>query len=246
MLPPDGQAVLEALDRVARERRARADDGDLARRVEALKRYQHERFARTYADLASGAPDARGGYAPAARFFLDELYGPHDFADRDAQFARVVPGLTRLFAPEIVATVRELAELHALSESLDTAMARALPHAAAVDAAAYVAAWQAVGRREARQRQVELMLAVGSALDRYTRNPVLRHGLRMMRMPARAAGLGALQSFLERGFDTFRAIGGAKEFLALVAARETALIDALFAADPGAPAAQGGPLQRLP
>ena len=33
--------------------------------------------------------DAR--YAGAARFFLDELYGPGDFSQRDAQFARVVP-----------------------------------------------------------------------------------------------------------------------------------------------------------
>jgi hypothetical protein len=57
------------------------------------------------------------------------------------------------------------------------------------------------------------MLAVGTALDRYTRNPLLRHSLRLMRGPAQAAGLGVLQAFLERGFDTFGEMRGATEFL---------------------------------
>ena len=57
------------------------------------------------------------------------------------------------------------------------------------------------------------MLAVGVALDSYTRNPLLRHTLRLMRTPAQAAGLSALQTFLERGFDTFRAMKGADTFL---------------------------------
>ena len=49
-----------------------------------------------------------------------------------------------------------------------------------------------------------------------------------MRGPAAAAGLGALQGFLERGFDTFREMGGAREFLAVIANRERALAAALF------------------
>ena len=53
-----------------------------------------------------------------------------------------------------------------------------------------------------------------------------------MRGPARAAGLGELQIFLETGFDTFRAMNGAQEFLAIVKRREEELAAALFAADP--------------
>ena len=60
-----------------------------------------------------------------------------------------------------------------------------------------------------------------------TRNPLLRHTLRLMRGPARAAGLGELQRFLESGFDTFKAMGGAREFLSIIAARERALARAL-------------------
>lgn len=221
----EGQQILEHLRAVAAERERRRGDHALEARVHAVKDYQHRRFANTYADLL-----AQPRYAKAARFFLDDLYGPHDFSERDDQFARVVPALVRLFPHEIVDTVSSLAELHALSERLDTRLALALPDGD-IAAARYVAAWQAVGSAAERDRQITLMLGIGQALDRYTRNPLLRHSLRLMRAPAKAAGLAALQGFLERGFDTFREMRGAADFLATVTERERGLAAALFAAD---------------
>ena len=70
--------------------------------------------------------------------------------------------------------------------------------------------------------------AIGAELERLTRKPLLRQALRMMRGPAGAAGLTELQSFLEIGFDTFRAMKGADEFLSTVDRRERTLCDALF------------------
>ena len=94
-------------------------------------------------------------------------------------------------------------------------------------------------------------MSVGQALERYTRNRLLRQSLKLMRGPARAAGLGALQSFLEQGFDTFGAMRGATEFLDLVAQRERALARALVEADDvaaatGARPTMQGPLGQLP
>jgi hypothetical protein len=217
--------IVAQLQAVEAERQQRAADPALAARVDAVKRFQHRRFQATYADLSG---DSR--YAGAAQFFLDDLYGPHDFSERDAQFARIVPALVRLFPGDIVSTVGDLASLHALSEQLDTAMGRSMDQVTPgdVDQAAYARAWRAVGSPERREQQIELMLLIGRALDRYTRNPVLRHSLRMMRKPARAAGLGALQQFLETGFDTFRAMKGADEFLRIVAERERELARRLF------------------
>ena len=190
-----------------------------------LKAYQQRRFSRTYADLL-----ATSRYAGAARFFLDELYGPGDFSSRDAQFARVVPALVRLFPSDVVETVDTLAQLHALSERLDSAMARHLQDEG-VDASAYIAAWQATAQASERELQIALTLSVGQSLDELTRKPLLRHSLRMMRGPARAAGLSALQQFLESGFDTFRAMRGANEFLATVSTREHLLAATLFDGD---------------
>lgn len=225
-MSPEGLTILRNLQRVEAERAARRADSGLDARVMAVKRFQHARFERTYQDLL-----ASPRYRRSAQFFLWDLYGPHDFADRDAQFARVVPGLVRLFPHDVVQTVGSLSELHALSEELDTAMARALG-GAAIDALQYVAAWLQVGRSGDRGRQIDLMLEIGRAIERYTRNPLLRHSLRLMRTPARAAGLSALQIFLESGFDTFREMRGSAEFLSIVEQRERALVLDLFGADP--------------
>lgn len=236
-MPTTADAILTELNKVESERARRRDAAGLETKVQAIKRYQQRRFAHTYADLL-----ASPRYGAAARFFLDELYGPGDFTQRDAQFARVVPALARIFPQEIVETVATLASLHALSESLDSCMGVHLAETQ-VDAATYVAAWQATARADERERQIALTLEVAASLDRLTRKPLIRNSLRLMRGAARATGLGDLQHFLETGFDTFRAMRGAQEFISIVDLRERSLCRTLFAAklgtggDPALPAA---------
>jgi len=225
---PSAESLLKELRAVDAERARRAADPELQARVQALKAFQQKRFAHTYADLL-----ANPRYEAATRFFLQELYGPDDYRQRDAQFARVIPTLTRLFPEQVVDTVARLARLHALSEHLDTRMAEHLlsPQITAQD---YGIAWRACGEPASRQQQIELTMAVGQSLDKLTRKPLLRQTLKLMRGPAQMAGLGALQSFLESGFDTFRAMRGADEFLSTVRQREDTLARALFRADAGA------------
>lgn len=219
------ESLLNELRAVDAERARRGADPGLEARVQALKTWQQRRFAHTYADLL-----ANPRYEAATRFFLHELYGPDDYRQRDAQFARVIPTLTRLFPEEVVDTVAKLARLHALSERLDTRMAEHLP-SADITAPGYAAAWRACGEPASRQQQIELTMAVGESLDRLTRKPLLRQTLKLMRGPAQMAGLGALQAFLESGFDTFRAMRGANEFLSTVRQREDTLARGLFQAD---------------
>lgn len=222
----DGEAILSHLRAVHAHRAHLRRDPRLERRVQLIKAFQHQRFAGTYRDLLA-SPDN----GAAARFFLEDLYGPSDFSARDDQFARIVPALVRLFPREIVETVRRLAELHALSEELDGAMAGCLT-SESVDTAMYRMAWQSVDRPDERERQVALMLEVGEALISYTRNPLLAQSLRMMRAPARLAHLEALHGFLERGFDTFRSLRQPRQFLQTIATRERKIISWLFSRSP--------------
>lgn len=196
-----------------------------------LKRFQARRFAGMYADLLASPV-----YGRAARFFLEELYGDRDFAQRDAQFARIAGAVDKLLPRDAGATAAALAQLHALTESLDHAMARAHPLLSADDAAGYVQAWKATGRRVDRERQLEAVVAIGEEMARLTRMPGLRMVLKMMRGPASASGLDQLQSFLESGFDTFAAVarlpGGVPLFLHTVRERESDLMVTLFDVDP--------------
>jgi hypothetical protein len=218
--------ILAHLQTLDAERRRRAADPTLTDKVVALKAFQQRRFALTYTDLL-----ASERYRAAARFFLDELYGPSDFAARDAQFARVAPAIAQLFTDEIAAAVAALTELHALSEALDSAMALEIA-APSLTRATYIRTWQRVGRAEDRQRQIALTLDVAGRIDRCTRQPLLRNSIRLMRGPALAIGLSELHELLERSFDTFCALQGADAFIGLVASRERALSAALFATDP--------------
>jgi hypothetical protein len=221
------QTIREAVAEVERLREESRALPDIAAAVALLKRFQARRFAGTYADLLASPT-----YGAAARFFLEELYSDRDYGDRDAQFARIAGAVERLFPRDVAQTAAGLAQLHALTESLDHAMARAGPLRDLQDAAAYVAAWKTVGRREDRQHQLETVVAIGAEMTRLTRLPGLRMMLKMMRGPAAAAGLTSLQRFLETGFDTFAAMtkvpGGAERFLATVREREERLMHLLF------------------
>jgi hypothetical protein len=214
--------IASSLMRVSDLRRERGADQSLGARVRAVKQFQHARFARDYAALL-----ASPRYRDATRFFLDELYGPADFAARDAEFERVVPWMARVLPEEVMRTVADLIELHALSEELDQQMAAA-GSSTALDERSYRGAWQTVGRRVDREHQLTLLLATGQALDRYTRNKVLAATLRLMRAPAQAAGLGRLQAFLEAGMTVFAGMRGAGEFLTTIEANETRTINDLF------------------
>lgn len=198
-----------------------------------VKQVQVRRFAATYADLLAGGP-----YTAGARFFLDELYSDANGAERDAQFARIAGAIERLFPAPVAGTAVALAQLHALSEALDQAMAvqwleKPGMHSRG-EAARYLAAWRAVGRRGDRERQLYAALEIGRELARLTRNPGLRLMLKMMHRPAVAAGLGSLQHFLETGFDIFAGIArhsGGAEFLDIIDTRESALIKMWFDGD---------------
>ncbi|HEY6354887.1 MAG TPA: hypothetical protein VIY30_10395, partial [Burkholderiaceae bacterium] len=202
--------VVARLAHVLRLRREREADPGLRARVEAIKQFQHARFKRDYAALL-----ASPRYCAAATFFLNELYGPEDFAARDAEFERVVPLMARVLPEEVKRTVADLIELHSLTEELDQRMAAAL-NSADIDERSYRGAWQRVGRRPDRERQLALMLECGRALDRHTRSKLLGTTLRIMRGPAHAAGLGRLQDFLEAGMSAFAGMAGAQDFLQII------------------------------
>lgn len=197
----------------------------------AVKNLQARRFAGTYVDLLNSEQ-----YREAAYFFLQELYGDQDFSQRDAQFARIAGALERLFPRQVVQTAVSLAQLHCLTEDLDFAMARSwMSHPDLPEASRYVNAWRSVGRPLDRSTQLDMVIAIGYELNHLTRTSGLRMMLRMMRSPANLTGMGALQRFLEVGFDTFfdmaRKGDGARYFLTTVHYRESCLIDQLFHTD---------------
>lgn len=198
----------------------------LAAALDRVAAWQSQRLNATYADLSR---DPR--YAEAIRFFQSDLYGPGDFSRRDADLARVVPIMVRVLPEGVIVTVAKAIELSALSHELDHALVARLGEGSPLSVASYCAAYRACDNRRERERQIALIVELGAALDRYVHMPLLRSALAAMRRPARIAGLAALQEFLERGLLSFRGMNGAGEFLAVIDARETAIMRAIFGGD---------------
>ena len=201
--------------------------------LKPLQAWQAQRLERSF-DAFLRDPARR----PAARFFLTDVYGDHDFSRRDADIARVIPMMQRLLPAALLEAIADGIALAARSHAFDLRMAQALealsPRGRRLDDALYARVYRQVGHPRLRMRQIELIDEVGSGLGEALRMPGVGSLLRLSRLPARAAGLGALQSFLERGFAAFADLGDAAGFLADIRRSETAVMRRLFAgeADP--------------
>jgi hypothetical protein len=242
------ESIESVFARVGRIHEGRRADIALAQALDRLARWQSARLRQTYADLA-----VQARYRDAVRFFQADLYGGADYAQRDADLARVVPAMRRMLPAGVVATIAEAMEANVLAYELDRALLGHLPCGASrLTVAEYCHAYRAMGCRAERERQIALIHDIGSALDRYVHKPLVVTALKVMRRPARAAGFSVLHDFLERGFIAFSRMNGAGEFLAAVVARETALMETIYGGDdapfldPFADAAGATPAQVLP
>lgn len=217
--------LARALSAVMALRAVLAADPQLSRRWRAVKKFQADRLRATYPELL-----ASDRYREPCEFFLEELYGAHDFDRRDAEAQRVVPKLAKMLPARAVETLLLAVQLDEMSERLDSELARKL--SLPVTADTYAAAYPTVGSEAERERQIELVEEIGRALDKLARIPMLSTMLHMMKGPAEMWGLSHLHHFLQRGFDAFSGMGGARDFLATIRRRESTINQRLFDRDP--------------
>ncbi len=209
-------------------------DAALASRLTSVQAWQTRRLARTYADQREQFVRRE-----AVAFFLNDVYGPRDFALRDRQFQRALRPLKAMLPADALTGLSEAVQMQALSLDLDLAMARTLETPDSLGDESYAAAYRTVQRVEDRRRQIELVGAIGVRLVSLVRHPGVELALRLAARPARMAGFGDLQTFLEHGFAAFQRMGGAAaDFIAIIQRRETEFMDSMLSPPADLP---GGP-----
>lgn len=200
---------------------------NLRPQLSRLRRWQSMRLGRSF-----GALRDHPRYRDAAEFFLSDLYGAGDASWRDRDLARVLPTMLRWLPNGVLSSLADALELDLISVRCDLAMVEHLPTSGEIDVAAYARAYRASADAGQRARQIALIGDVGRELESIVRKPFILGVLKLARGPARGAGFGELQGFLERGFSAFRGMGPAHEFLGTITAGETVAMQKLMAAHP--------------
>ena len=200
-------------------------------RLPELQRWQMQRLAESFQQFLDDPATS-----PAAGFFLSDLYGDHDFSGRDRDVARILPMMTRILPEHMIATAGDAIALSSLSHAFDLRMAatlsRTLDKRQSIDASSYADAYRRVGHPLLRRAQIALIERIGGALGAAVHKPALWRLLQMSRLPAKLAGLGALQSFLERGFGAFRVLDDAEAFVQRIVSQEAEVSRRVFAGEP--------------
>lgn len=205
------------------ETRVHAETG-LDNRLRELRTWQATRLARTYADFHADPQFTR-----AVDFFLADVYGPQEFTRRDRDLARAWSYLKRTLPRAALDSLTRAIELQVLTTELDLELVAALPEGPMTQQT-YESAYRVVMRRGARVHQIDLIVAIGERLNRIVRHAWIGLALRAAHAPAHAAGFGALQDFLERGFAAFHEMHDAQRLLRAIRDRETRLMDAILGA----------------
>jgi hypothetical protein len=185
----------------------------------------YDRFARWQLDYQLAFfCDLHGpeGYAEAIDFIVSDLAGV-GISERDRDLERVAPVIVNTLPVHPLETAAAAVELNASALEINLAICRELlvgsdlpPMITEKD---YFIACRTVSSYEECMELVHLAADLGDKLKTLVRGPLIGGLLRTMRMPAHAAGFGALQDFLETGFRTFRRIQDIDRFLELLRER---------------------------
>ncbi|TDF39822.1 hypothetical protein EYS14_10020 [Alteromonadaceae bacterium M269] len=195
----------------------------LSSHLRDLQNWQCQRLIATHQALLSNKK-----YKPAMEFFIDELYGPKDFAQRDDDIARIVPKMSKILPAAALKSLEQALHLNALSLQLDYQLVLRLKDEASIDAEKYAAAYLDCDNYEDRAQQIDFIAELGNDLADVTNIIGIGMLLKMSRKPAQLAGFLALHEFLEHGFNAFKKIGKVEDFINPIVNKEREIMDQLF------------------
>lgn len=165
---------------------------------------------------------ARPDQAAAVAFIISDLAGV-EISQRDQEFAKVVPMMVRLLPKNVLASAAAAMRLNASVLENNLAICQSIDAAhllsGKVREREYAEACRCVTSYEECMELVGLTVELGHELQHAIEIPMIGVTLKAMRGPARLAGIGALQSFLETGFRTFTALENVDQFLSEIEQR---------------------------
>jgi hypothetical protein len=192
-------------------------DPQLQANYDRFANWQLDHLLPFFADLYE-----QPGYAEAIDFTMNDLAGV-GISSRDRDLERAAPAVTRMLPLGALKTIASAAEMNARVLESNIAIYHALlvgnklPDL--ITEIDYCIACRKASSLEELVELVHLITGLGRTLKSLIHIPMIGMTLRAMRAPAHAAGFGALQDFLERGYTTFKQIPDIGLFLSEIEIR---------------------------
>lgn len=209
---------LEALQ----AQRIEAEKTQLMPKVYLVQEWQCKRLLATHVELWE-----QPRFKPAMQFFIDELYGPKDFSQRDQDLATVLPKMAKLLPQKALLSLECASHLNSLSFQLDVGIAENL-ESDDVNRDSYAAAYRKCDNRPLRKKQIEYIETLGADLSEVVKVKGISTLLMLSKKPAKIAGLLSLHQFLEHGYKAFKKLGDVDDFIHPIVETEKQIMDILF------------------
>ena len=204
------------------------EDANLLKNYDRFANWQFEYLLPFFSDL-----HARDGYAEAIDFIMSDLAGV-GISDRDRDLERAAPAITKLLPLGALMTIASAAEMNARTLTINIAICRCLlvenDLPARISETDYCIACRKASSLQECVELVHLIIGLGETLKSLVKVPMIGITLRAMRAPAHAAGFGALQEFLEKGYGTFRQIPDIDHFLSEIETRMVDVFERIYTA----------------
>lgn len=171
-------------------------------------------------------------YSAAIDFFISDLTGI-GISKRDEDLARVVPIMVKMLPESALATLSSAMEVNARVLEINVAICRELDREperyATLSEHDYCMACRRCSDFDEAMQLVGVLRGLGERLEHLIHMPLMGATLHAMRWPARLAGFGSLQDFLETGYDRFHEIDDVDSFLTVLEQRMREVFERIYA-----------------
>tara|TARA_R110000868_G_scaffold350091_1_gene611340 strand:- start:1708 stop:2403 length:696 start_codon:yes stop_codon:yes gene_type:complete len=204
-----------------------AEKAGLMTTIRAVQAWQCKRLLATHQQMYQ-----QKRFKPAVEFFINELYGPNDFSQRDQDIARIVPKMSKFLPEKALQSLASALHLNSLSFELDFDLAKKLVDTE-INRDTYAKAYISCNNLTTRQQQIDYIRTLGNDLADVVKLKGISSLLFISRKPAKMAGVLALHEFLEKGFKSFKNLGNVEDFITPVMDKEHQIMQQL--ANPNLP-----------
>ncbi len=228
---PSPSELLNELEKNPDLKRQVISEKRLDPKLAFLRAWQSQRLSRTYADLLQSPQ-----YGQASLFFLEDIYGPKDFSQRDHDVERIYSYLSHILPDSSIQLLKDAIDLNRLSHDLDRQLLEVLNDRLGVKGEIkpedYAEAYRICNNYDLRKLQIQGISQVLLQVSLGARLKVVGLALKIAQKPAIKAGWGELHDFLDRGYSAFRLMKEPKFFVQTIEQRETKILNKIYASDP--------------